>query len=181
MEEELEGALDEEGVILVIPTAEEYQEVNQEIIHHLVQEKDLNGIYTTVNEPYRTVKNFLQEGGIDTENIFFVDAVSMDIGAEEVERENVMYLESPQHLTDISIVMSESIGKLPEGEKFLFFDSMSTLTIYNNITTVAKFAHFLTGKIRNWNVTGVIISIESEADEQVINRLKQFADRVIEL
>ncbi|MDY6776997.1 MAG: hypothetical protein SVQ76_02715 [Candidatus Nanohaloarchaea archaeon] len=181
MEENLEKALQEEGVTLVISEAGEYHGTNREIVDYLVNDQGLTGIYATVNEPYRTVERFLQEGGIDTGEVFFVDAISKDVGAEEPEKDNLMFLESPQHLTDISIVLSETIEKMPDGEKFVFFDSLSTLTIYNSVNTVSKFAHFLTGKMRNWNVRGIVISVEAEADEQLISRMRQFADRTVEI
>jgi len=181
MDEKLQEALAQPGITLIVSGSGDYAETNLKVLDHLVNDRELVGAYVTVNKPYRTVKKMLEDGGVATEDLFFVDAITLDSGGDAAESENAMFLESPQHLTDISIVMREVVEKLPEGEKFLLFDSISTLTIYNSMDTVSKFAHFVTGKMRNWDVTGVIISIESKGDEQIISRLKQFADRTVEL
>lgn len=177
----MKDSLKENGVTLVISGTEDYQKTNREIIKTFTNEENLEGVYTTVNDPFPKIEEFLQKDDVETDKIFFVDGISKEVGAEEVEKDNVIYLESPEHLTDISIVMSKSLDGLGDDRKFIFFDSMSTLTIYNSINTVSKFAHFITEKMRNWNVAGVVISVESEEDDEVIERLKRFVDNVVEV
>ena len=72
--------------------------------------------------------------------------------------------------------MDQAVRALPGKDKFLFFDSLNTLLIYNEIQTVIKFIHFLASKMRVWKVKGIIISLEKKADEELINELSQFCD-----
>ena len=45
---------------------------------------------------------------------------------------------------------------------------LSTLFIYNKVGPVAKFAHFLTQKMRFLGVKGIILSLEIESDNETI-------------
>lgn len=181
LDEEIDNALERSGITLLKTSSEQYQATNLEIMRDLIEDHDLPGVYVTVNKPYGTITNLLEDNDIDTSRIFFIDAISEDLNEDPVRKENVMFVDSPQNLTDISIVLTEAVESMPDEEKFVFFDSMSVLTIYNNTDTVTKFAHYLTGKMRQWNVAGVIISVEDEMNDELISHLTQFCDHVIEV
>jgi len=66
-------------------------------------------------------------------------------------------------------------------DRFIFFDSLSTLLVYNQSKSVTKFAHFLTGKMREWKIKGVLISLQKNTDERLIAQVSQFCDRIIEV
>ena len=70
---------------------------------------------------------------------------------------------------------------IPTKDKFLFFDSLSTLLLYNDVSVVAKFVHFLSGKMRVWRVKGIIISLRRKIDEDLIEELKGFCDMTLNL
>jgi len=69
---------------------------------------------------------------------------------------------------------------LPGKEKFLFFDSLPTLLLYNSVETVARCVHFLDIKMRVWKVKGIIISLERQANKEPIDELSQFCDVLID-
>ena len=77
--------------------------------------------------------------------------------------------------------MDQAVRAIPGEKKFLFFDSLSTLLIYNKPITVAKFIHFLSGKMRMWRVKGIIISLEKESDKELLSELSQFCDIRLDL
>ena len=92
-----------------------------------------------------------------------------------------MFTGSPEKLSDISVAMDQAVKALPTKEKFIFFDSVNTLQIFNKPGTVARFFYFLASKIRGWRVKGIIISIEKGSNESLINELAQFCDAKIKL
>ncbi|MFB6295206.1 MAG: ATPase domain-containing protein [Candidatus Nanohaloarchaea archaeon] len=171
--------LEEGEIALVVVDADDYVETNMEILNHLVEEEGLPGVYVTINKPYKTMEDVFAEHDISTDEVFFVDAITEETGGETVERDNVLYMDAPDDLTGLSIVISRAVEEMPDGDKFLFLDSLTTLTIYNTADTVSQFTHFLTGKMRNWDVAGVIMSLEEEVDEELIGQISQFCDCTI--
>ena len=172
----------EDFVVLVSVSAEDYLKTNLEILEVLINEDKLPGTYITVNKPYKTMNKILKNEGIDTDNLKFIDCITKSAGGD-INREdnNVIYLDSPQNLTGLGVAMGEAVRAISEDEKFLFMDSLSTLLLYHNAGTVAKFSHFLTGKMRVWGLRGVLMAVEKESDPEFIDQLSQFCDAVVKL
>ncbi|MFB6166657.1 MAG: ATPase domain-containing protein, partial [Candidatus Nanohaloarchaea archaeon] len=173
LEEEL-GELEKGEIGLLLVEAGDYVDTNMEALRYLTEDRDSLGVYVTINKPYSTIKNFLEEHDVDTGKLFFVDAVSKEVGEETVDDDQVLFMDSPENLTGLSIVVSKAVDSMPDRDKFVFLDSLTTLEVYNEMDTVSRFAHFLTGKMRKWDASGVIISLEQETDEELVNRISQF-------
>ena len=163
-------------VILVIVDAKKYQKTNLELIKFLVNEEKTPGVYVTLNKPYEVILRTFQNSNIDTRLIIFIDTVSGQTG----KKKNCLYIGSPEKLSDISVAMDQAVKALPK-EKFVFFDSINTLTVFNKPVTVARFVHFLAGKMREWKIKGIIISLEKGIDEVLINELTALADSRIDI
>jgi len=168
-----------EFVVLITVKADDYSKVNAEILRILANEDKMPGLYVTINKPYTTMKRSLEADGVLTDNLFFLDCITKTAGGRPEEAKDVMYLDSPQNLTGLGLAVGEAISDMPSGEKFLFMDSLTTLLLYHNAGTVAKFSHFLTGKMRVWGLRGVLMSIEKETDPEFTNQLSQFCDAVV--
>lgn len=170
-------------VVLITVSAEDYARANTEILKVLANDDNLPGLYITINKPYITMKRSLDEAGVKTDRIFFIDCITKTAGGKPEDDANVLYLDSPQNLTGLGVAMAEALSDMPSEDKykFLFMDSLSTLLLYHNAGTVAKFSHFLTSKMRVWGLRGVLMSVEKETDPEFVNQLSQFCDTVLKL
>ncbi|QQG38706.1 MAG: hypothetical protein HYS32_03835 [Candidatus Woesearchaeota archaeon] len=171
----------EEYIALVTVDSEYYQDTNLNLVKHLVEEQNIPGVYVTLNKPYKTVEKLFTKNGIDLRLIIFIDAVTRTAGSKVEKTDKCLFIGSPEKMSDISIAMDQAVKSLPGKDKFVFFDSLSTLLLYNNPITVARFIHFLTNKIRMWGVKGVVISLQKEKDKDLIDELSQFCDFVLDV
>lgn len=166
-------------IILILVDAVNYVRVNLEILKYLLNKKKIPGIYITVNRPYENMVKTLEQNGIDTKKLFFIDAITQTVGGNPERKDSVIFVASPQNLTDVGIALSEALESIKASDKFLFLDSLSTLLIYNSTGTIAKFSHFIASKMRLEGFKGIFISIEKETDETLIKTLSQFCDKTI--
>lgn len=164
-----------EFVVLATVKAKDYQKINLEIVEHLTEGINIPGVYVTLNKPYSVMKSVFERSKIDTRLIIFIDAVTKTAGKAK-KTKDCLFIGNPENLSDISIAMDQAVRALPGKDKFLFFDSLNTLLIYNETLTVIKFIHFLASKMRVWKVKGIIISLEKKGNEELINELSQFCD-----
>lgn len=171
-------ALESPFIVLLLVKANNYMSSDLTALRTLANKKSKNGIYITVNKTYETMKSLLVKNKINIKNLFFIDMISEEIHPEKEQKENCFFLKSPNSLTDLGIVLEEAVSAIP-GNKYLLLDTLSTLLVYNHTTTVEKFVHFLTIKMRQWNLDGVIISLEKETDDSLRAQLAQFCDKVI--
>ncbi len=168
-----------EYIALATVGAKNYQDTNILLVKHLTKDKNTPGVYVTLNKPFENIKKEFEKKGVNTKLIIFIDAVTKTSGGKTEKTKNCLFIGNPENLTDISVAMDQAVRSLPGKDRFLFFDSLSTLLLYNRIETVAKFIHFLAGKMRVWKVKGVIISLE-KTDKELIEELSQFCDVVID-
>lgn len=169
-----------EFIALATVSAKSYQKINIELIRHLTKTKNVPGVYVTLNKPFDIIKSVLEGKGVDTNMVIFIDAVTKTAGGKVSKTKNCLFIGNPENLSDISVAMDQAVRALPGKEKFLFFDSLSTLLLYNSVETVVRFIHFLAGKMRVWKVKGIIISLERKADKDLIEELSQFCDIVMD-
>ena len=163
-------------IALATVSAKNYQKTNMDIIRHLTDDEHIPGVYVTLNKPFDTIEGIFKKEKIDAEMVIFIDAVTKTAGGKIEKTKTCLFIGSPDNLSDISIAMDQAVSSLPSKERFVFFDSLSTLLIYNNIETVARFIHFLAGKMRVWAVKGIIVSLRKEKDQELIDELMQFCD-----
>jgi KaiC/GvpD/RAD55 family RecA-like ATPase len=164
-------------IALALVDSKNYQKTNIQLLRTLI--KGRSGVYVTINKPYVTMKAILEKEKINTKLIIFIDAITKLTKGSTKKDENCLYLDNPQSLTDISVAITEALNSIKAENKFIFLDSLSTLLIYNHAGTIAKFVHFLTGRMRTWGIDGIIISLESESDKALIAKLSQFCDVTI--
>jgi len=174
----LSGIKKGEIVLFVIP-ADKYLASSMEILKYYCNEKKAACIYVTVNKPYTNLMKILETKKINTQKMFVIDAIT-PVSAKSQEYDNAVLIGSPKGLTDISISATSAVKSIPGSDKFLFFDSLSTLLIYNDVGSVTKFIHFLVNKMKEWNISGAILTLEKETDPKMLSQLEHFVDRVID-
>ncbi len=167
-------------IVLVTVDAKNYQKSNMDLLKLLVSEQKTPGVYVTLNKPFDIMQRLFEQNKIDSRLVIFIDGITR-VHENKKRVKNCLFIGSPEKLSDISVAMDQAVKALPTKEKFIFFDSINTLQVFNKPGTVARFVYFLAGKIREWKIKGVIISIKKGADESLTNELTQFCDLRVDL
>lgn len=154
-----------------------YQEAVLGVVRYFAG-KSPQGVYVTLNKPFSVLTKNFEKAGIPSSSLFFVDGITNVPALEEDESHTC--LGSGIDLSNLCIGISRAVGKLKE-EKFLLLDSLSTLLIYNDSKAVSKFAHLLTEKMRRWNTQGSLLTVEMNAEKDVVSQLAPFCDKVVKI
>jgi hypothetical protein len=164
-------------IVLALIDPMRYQEAVFGMVKYFT-EKSKQGVYVTLNKPYGVLAKNFEKAGISPNSLFFVDGITNVAAAEESA--DHACLGSGIDLSNLCIGISRAVGKLKD-EKFLLLDSLSTLLIYNDSKTVSKFAHLLTEKMRRWNTQGSLLTVEMNAEKDVVSQLAPFCDKVVKI
>lgn len=175
---DFKAMLEANPLVLLLTDVEKYAAVNAEVIKSLT-DAGYKGIYVTINRPCVSVSKMLQNKGVNLENLYFVDCVTTLVAGETKRDDRCIYVE-PTNLTAISIAINEMI-QAAQGEKFLFFDSLTTLLIYNELGSVEKFSHFIMNRLRVFNLKGVLFSLESDIDPKMLGTFSKLCDAVVKV
>lgn len=134
--------------------------------------------YVTLNKPYKTLLKDFEKSKIDSNKFFFIDCVTKKVKNEEASGQ-VVYVSSPKALTEINIVMKKVLnaGKIDS----TIFDSLSTLLVYEGSHAVVRFSHSIISMFRTLGSKGILISLREDMQNELINDLNMFVDKVVEL
>lgn len=105
-------------------------------------------LYISLNKPHKVVKEVLENTGISTKKIFFVDIIAKSLG-QETKEENVIHVENPADLTSLQIAITEFLEKIDK-DKAILIDALATLLIYNTEEMTIKFSKEILEKSREF-------------------------------
>lgn len=165
--------------VLVLIEAKQYAEVKNVIMQKYGVE--FNIIYITLNAGYMKITQDFDKEGMKYDRVFFIDMVSTESGAGTKKAGNVAYLNSPSNLTEAMMLVDKKLGAMSGQKCLLVLDSVSTMMIYNNATTVEKFIHTLLGKINAVSASAVVFSADFEERDSITSTIGQFFDKTIKV
>ena len=179
LEEKLKG-LEDSKVVLISSKSEMHSQVVSNMLDILVNGRGMGGVYLSITRPYEFILSAMEANKIPPDNIQFIDCISMMAGkAQHGKNGNVVFIENPSSLEEVSMYLDRMLAKVNTPKKFLFLDSLSSLLIYNTDKSVKEFTHFMINKIRLENIAGVILSIEKKEAEDLVKTLTPMCDAEI--
>jgi hypothetical protein len=168
------------STVLVICEAQKILDNTVEIIRELLKTHD-SGVFITVNQPYKAIKNVLSKNKIKTDKLFFIDCITKTAVEKAEKSDDCLYISSPSALTELGMSVTEALSTLKGDNKFVFIDSLGTFLIYNSSGSISKFSHFLITKMSIMGVDGIFMSVEKEMDAKLITELQSFCQKTIRL
>lgn len=166
-------------IVLLDVSIEDYNTIVPKVVGYLTNEKHLPGVYVSLNKPVTVLHEMLEKENVNTDMIVFIDAISKFSDVSMKKSDNCFYLRSPQNLSDVSIAISEAVKSINTSKKFVLIDSLNTFLLYSDENVVARFFHFVIGKIRSFGAGCIIISLKKGVDQKLITELSQFCDEYI--
>ena len=161
--------------------SDNYEDVNIHLLSHMINRKKASGSYISIIKPYNHTLSLLKNKEINTDNLSFIDCISKGLGGKICIGDKCVFVDSPSHLTDLSVALHEFFTSAGDKNRFIYIDSLSTLSIHNNIDSVLRFMHYVTGKMRIFGFNGIMLSLNENTDKRLISEMGQFCDKVIHL
>ncbi|MBI4441299.1 hypothetical protein HY639_03965 [Candidatus Woesearchaeota archaeon] len=89
---------------------------------------------------------------------------------------------SPRSLTYLSLAVTTSLETIPKGKhKVLVMDMLSTLLLYNDEKLILQFMHSLIGRLRQWDVQTLILTLAEDTSPKMLAQIGSFCDRTVRL
>jgi archaellum biogenesis ATPase FlaH len=136
------------------------------------------GVYVTLSTPYATLYSDLKKGGVDVSRLFFIDCITKYSGSNPKPLNNCSFTDN-QTLAEMSISIADLMNN--GSYNFVFFDSMTTLLLYNSVDSAEKFLHYLINKLRDLGVGMCIIAVDDEKSREAANVISQFCDEFVDM
>jgi len=168
--------------LLVLLEEDNYPKTMDEIIKSVEKTKTMI-CYICLSKPYTDVVDELRKNGIDTDNFYFMDVLTSHYKKPEPV-ENCSFLSSPVDLEELRAEVIKAIqGK---NCSVVIFDTISTLMIYQQSSSIVKFTHSLVSEKTQENIKKLFLMIKesgipSDDMSKLTKDLEMFADKKIDL
>ncbi len=171
-----------EGIIepftaLALTKSADYSDVKNILAEKYTKEHKL--VYITLNASAKKLERDFKKYNIDTKNILFVDFTPSSGKSNPDNEKNVLYSGSPSNLTRGLIQINNHLDSVLGEKSFVIFDSLSTLTIYNEAQDIERFLHMLMKKIEENKLSAIILSGDYDERESMTRTVAHFFDRIL--
>lgn len=133
--------------------------------------KNSCGVYASMIRPGDDVARELKSRHINLENWFIIDSFG------KASHDRVISIPSPEAVTELSIVIGQSLQSFNHHKSVLILEGLNTLVTSNGLSVVQRFVQFLIGKLRYWEVDVHFIA-SNDLDPSLMTLLKQMCDSV---
>lgn len=172
-----EKEITDNRVVLFLIPKRQYQ---AELLHitKIAASKFSNILYISLNKPAEKVIEVLKENNIDTERFLFVDGITKRVKAN-VSKQGIIFIKSPKNFEQFKAELNEILKK--ERKECLILDSLNTMLIYKDASTVIKFIHYLIAKLMAAHASGEIICLPENINPALARDIFMFVDAVIDM
>lgn len=137
-----------------------------------------NTLFISLNKTFKSLQNDLSSDGIDLSKFIFIDTITATLVTPSPQQ-NVVFIKSPD---DIKVMYSSIIRTVKKNSiELVLFDSLSSLTTYNNFDDVLRFVTTLLASLSLLNCPAVFTCLKSDEDTPLIKQVKMRVDKTMEL
>jgi archaellum biogenesis ATPase FlaH len=162
---------------LVAINATEYQETTLGLVKQL-SDNHSRILYISLNTLMTPLRHQFEDHGIDLKKFYFIDGVTKTVIPSPPEFPNTIFVPSPDALTKLSIAVTTALQSFDPD--IIYFESLSTLLIYEDVMAISQFVHLLVNKITAYGSRAIFTCLKGEKEQQLIKNLSLSLDKIIE-
>ena len=149
--------IDKHGVIIMIELPiNAYFEMNSSTIK-LLTDQGFQGIYISFQRPFKNIFSLFESEGIDTSTLLFIDAATALSGEKQHEDPRCVPISPELDIDELVKAIYLSLPRLKSQKKFIFIDSLTTISLYKPLSQIMRFSEFLMRTVRKENEENVIL------------------------
>jgi KaiC/GvpD/RAD55 family RecA-like ATPase len=148
---------DKHGVIIMMELPiNAYFEMNSSTIK-LLTDQGFQGVYISFQRPFKNISSVFESEGIDTSTLLFIDAATALSGEKQPVDPRCVHVSEEIDIDELVKAIYLSLPKLKSQKKFIFIDSLTTISLYKPLSQIMRFSEFLMRTVRKENEENVIL------------------------
>lgn len=140
-----------------------------------------HGVIVTANRPYHVLAAAMRDAQIPLEGLEFVDCISALTGHHPPNQRGVTFIDGPLLLEMIALRTQQLARFMPDRDRFVLVDSVSTLKLYNGVDAVAEMAHSLSTRMRLMAIPAAFLALDDPGEDALRHAIAGYCDDVVPL
>ncbi len=162
----LHSTLKESKIIMLELPEESYFEQNYNTIK-VLQKAGYSCVYVSFHRPFSSISSLLKKHGVDLKTIIFIDVAAALTQEKENKKKSEVKMKKDERCISISkdINVDELVKAVYtsldtlKGKRFIFIDSLTTLTLYKPLSETLRFSEFLMRTVKNEKDVRLIFNV----------------------
>ncbi len=163
------------SVVMMEHPADCYFAANLEMIQQLI-EQGYKGVYISFQRPFANVKTLLSHSNIDIDQLTFIDAASALTGEQQTTDDHLITINEHIAIDDLVRAVYTSLERLTGEKKFIFIDSLTTITLYKPLSETMRFSEFLVSTVKKEENITLFFNVAKDLSQKKF--IKDIAFRV---
>lgn len=168
-------------VIMTELPSENYFDISSSCVKKIVDD-GYEGIYISFQRPFVSLKRSLLRRGVNIDKLLFVDvASSLALEAQKPDPK-VVHIGEDIDINELVRIIYSALPRIPGPDKFIYIDSLSTITLHKPLSETLRFSEFLirtTQKTASDESVFLIFNVSSDLSQRKF--IKDVALRVNEV
>lgn len=146
-------------------------------------DSDYEGIFISFQRPFNNLLSLFKRFNIDVSKLLFIDVASSFASQESVSADNLISISSDVEIDDLVHAIYSSLDRINSYKKFIFIDSISTLTLHKPLSETLRFSEFLIRTVNQSSSDSSIVSLIINVSKDLVHKkfIKDIALRVDEV
>jgi KaiC/GvpD/RAD55 family RecA-like ATPase len=167
------------AMMLVNHSSQDYLESTARAIKALT-DGGYCGVYISFQRPYSNIYKYLKSYGADVDKIAFIDAATSLANEKEVKADNCIHISADLNIDELVRAVYTSVEKLSGKNKFIYMDSLSTITLYKPLSEVMRFSEFMERIVQKHEIQLAAFGVaEDFSNKKFVKDIALRADEVI--
>lgn len=131
------------GIVIMteLPT-ENYFDITASCIKRMVED-GYEGIYISFQRPFANLDSSLRRRGVNVDKLLFIDVASSLAMDSQNTDSKVIHISQNIDVNELVRVIYSSLPQIKTREKFIYIDSLSTITLHKPLSETLRFSEFL--------------------------------------
>ena len=171
----------EGAVIMMELPAESYLEANLVSVE-LLTRLGFEGVYVSFHRPFNNIFSLLKARGINVNKLLFIDVATAFAEEKQEKNPRCIHISPSIDIDELVRTIYTSISKLKSKKRFVFIDSMTTITLYKPLSETMRFSEFLFRTVKKHEVEDVVLIFnvaKGLAQKKFIKDIALHVDEVI--
>ncbi len=163
------------SVVMMEHAAENYFSVNAHMIKQLLDEGYV-GVYISFQRPFSNIKQQLSHLMINLDQLRVIDAASALTGEQQIDDDHLITIDEHLAVDDLVRAVYISLDQIPSEKKFIFIDSLTTITLYKPLSETMRFSEFLVSTVKQKKNITLFFNVAKDLSQKSF--IKDIAFRV---
>lgn len=163
------------SVVMMEHSAECYFAANAQMIKQLLDEGYV-GVFISFQRPFSNVKQQLSDLHINLDHLKVIDAASALTGEQQMDDDHLILIDEKLAVDDLVRAVYTSLDQVSNEKKFIFIDSLTTITLYKPLSETMRFSEFLVSTVKKKKDITLFFNVAKDLSQKRF--IKEIAFRV---